>query len=302
MHLHHNGNTTLILLFFIAVIADVAQGFGCGKETVSPAASQAKSLPILPTKAFPECDSQSQDQISDDAPKNNFRMTRRDTLLSGLAILTTTCTSHPESSQAACLAGDTSTECIGYYKMPVVEEDDAAGYFDTAENLSIYAPDVRWVPPVQFPKTYKLAREELMDMQKRIRELPVPVLKGELVYTGKELLEIVPRITAAGRVVIRTLTISSLKSSSPSPGRGRRKQDGYTVQEFANISDEAEDAHDDLLTNLAEIDIVIGQYLKGKAGAIIATQVQILQSLKEADASFSNLMKVVPIASKVPQS
>jgi len=299
MQLQHNA--TLILLFFIAVITDVVQAFGYPKETISPAASssQDRSLPILHSK--------SHDQTSDDAPKT-LRMTRRDsvsqtchTLLSGLAILTTTCTSRPEPSQAACLAGDTSTECIGYYKMPVVEEDEAAGYFDTAENLSIYAPDVRWVPPVQFPKTYKLAREELMEMQLRIRELPVPVLKGELVYTGKELLSIVPRITAAGRVIIRTLTVSSLKSPTSLKGRGKKKN-GYTVQDFADSADEAEEAHDDLLTNLAEIDIVIGQYLKGKAGAIIATQVQILENLKEADASFSSLMKAIPAASILPQN
>jgi len=201
--------------------------------------------------------------------------------------------------------------------MPVVEEDDQSGYFDTAENLSIYAPDVRWVPPVPYPKSYKLARDELAELQLRVKELPVPVLKGDLVFAGTELLRIVPRITAAGRVVIRTLTISSLQASTPSsspssssPGGGgkglaglgkkKKKNGGYSVQDFADIAEKAEDVHDELLTNLAEIDIVIGQYLRGNAGAVIATQVQILENLKEADDNFSRLMRAVPVASKVP--
>lgn len=235
--------------------------------------------------------------------RRNSLSQARNTLLTTLTLLTTTTTQNPPPSNAACLAGDLSTECIGYYKMPVVDEDDQSGYFDTAENLSIYAPDVRWVPPVQYPKTYKLARDELVDLQKRVQELPAPVLKGELVYAGTELLGIVPRITAAGRVVIRALNISSLKTvpSSSTTGKfGIKKKSDYSQQDFAASADEAEEAHDDLLTNLAEVDIVIGQYLRGNVGAVIATQVQILESLKEADQCFFRLMKAVPAASKVP--
>jgi len=234
--------------------------------------------------------------------RRNSLSKTRNTLLTTLTLLTTTSTQNPNPSNAACLAGDTSTECIGYYKMPVVDEDDRSGFFDTAENLSIYAPDVRWVPPVPYPKTYKLARDELVDLQRRVSELPAPVLRGELVYTGTELLGIVPRITAAGRVVIRALTISSLRTTVPASG-GKfglmKKKNGFSQQEFADSADEAEEAHDDLLTNLAEVDIVIGQYLRGGVGAVIATQVQILESLKEADKCFLRLMKAVPAASKV---
>lgn len=236
--------------------------------------------------------------------RRNSLSKARSALLATLALLATTVSTvqNPPPSNAACLAGDTSTECIGYYKMPVVDEGDQSGYFDTAEHLSIYAPDVRWVPPVPYPVTYKLARDELVDLQKRVRELPVPVLKGELVYTGTELLGIVPRITAAGRVVIRALNISSLKTVPSSGGKFgiEKKKSGYSQQDFAASADEAEEAHDDLLTNLAEVDIAIGQYLRGDVGAVIATQVQILESLKEADQCFLRLMKAVPAASKVP--
>jgi len=108
---------------------------------------------------------------------------------------------------------------------------------------------------------------------------------------------------------LRCLTPSSSPSSS-SPGGGgkglaglgkkKKKNGGYSVQDFADIAEKAEDVHDELLTNLAEIDIVIGQYLRGNAGAVIATQVQILENLKEADDNFSRLMRAVPVASKVP--
>jgi len=51
----------------------------------------------------------------------------------GVAIM-----SSPKASEAACLSGDTSTECIGVYKLPL--DDAVESFIDTPEHLAKMAP------------------------------------------------------------------------------------------------------------------------------------------------------------------
>jgi hypothetical protein len=88
----------------------------------------------------------------------------------------------PTVSNAACLMGDTSPDCIGVYKMPM--DDTALKYVDTPEKLKQYAPDVRWVPPVSYPKSYKEAKSELNSLQQRCASLDSAVLQGNLTEVG----------------------------------------------------------------------------------------------------------------------
>jgi len=261
--------------------AEIVQGFGF-KNLSCPTARQYLLVRGPPSSSKNGVKSQTH------IPDNNFELTRRDsvskaltTLLFGSAVLT----AQLQRSEAACLSGDTSTECIGYYKVPI----DEATYLDTPENALKYAPDLKWVPPVQYPKTYKLAREELVELQTRVQNLRLPVSKGDLIDAGTEILSIVPRITVAGRVVIR-----SLNSYSDVPTSVTVKKTGKTGQDLAMIAYRSEVAHSDLLANLGEIDLMIGQFLKGQLGALTVTQIEILSMLKEADTNFSDLILAAP--------
>jgi len=280
----------IVLLVFKALTANIVQGFGY-QNLLYPVARYDVSLRDCPDSS--ENEIKSQTQIS----AKTYEITRRDsvskacnTLLFGSTILIC----QPKQSEAACLMGDTSEECIGYYKVPL--DDEAYKYFDTPEKLSKFAPDLKWVPPIQYPKTYKLARDELVELQTRVQGLRSPVLKGDLIDAGTEILRIVPRITVAGRVVIR-----SLNSLSDGPSSGTAKMNEKIGRDLAMSAYRSEVAHADLLGSLGEIDITIGQFLKGdgQLGALTVIQIEILSVLKEADGSFSELMKSIPISTKI---
>ena len=67
------------------------------------------------------------------------------------AISSATILSSSKSSNAACLPGDVSPDCIGVYKLPL--DDAVSSYIDTPEHLAKNAPDLRWVPMPEYPKS-----------------------------------------------------------------------------------------------------------------------------------------------------
>jgi hypothetical protein len=176
-----------------------------------------------------------------------------------------------QKAQAACLFGDTSADCIGVYKMPM--DDAVLPYVNTPEKLRLNAPNLRWVAPVEYPKTYKSARAELNPLQQRCLGLDAIVLKGNLTEAGTELLSIVPRLTVAGRVVISNLN--------------ERK-------ELSMKAYRAEVAHTELLNKLGQTDIMIGQAISGQLGAMAPAQFQILSELRDANELFDDFLRSIP--------
>jgi hypothetical protein len=185
--------------------------------------------------------------------------------------------SRGEVAQAACLMGDTSPDCIGVYKLPM--DDRALSFIDTPEKLLMNAPDLRWVPPVQYPKTYKSARDELNPLQQRCMGLNDIVLKGDLTKAGTELLGILPRLTVAGRVVVQTLV------------EAKSKNNGVNLSMKAY---RAEVAHTELLNKLGQCDILIGQAISGQLGVMAPAQLHILSDLREANALFDEFLRSIP--------
>lgn len=177
----------------------------------------------------------------------------------------------PSSSKAACLSGDSSPDCIGVYKVPI--DDAIESYIDTPENCAKFAPDLNWVPIPQSPKSPKLAKEELLSIEKRLHETTALVQKGDLTKAGVEVLSIIPRVTVAGRVVV-----SHLESDSKTSMRALRY----------------ENAHYDVLSSLGSTDIVLGQAIAGRLGSITVAQIQILEELNDAKVSFKELLKAMP--------
>jgi len=176
----------------------------------------------------------------------------------------------PRPSKAACLSGDVSPECIGFYKVPL--DDAIAKYIDTPEHLAKYAPDLNWVPMTEYPKSYKAAKEELVELQAKLNTVAPMVQKGDFTEAGMQILAIAPRETVAGRIVLRIL---------------------QNDRELSMRAMSTENAHLELLASLGAADIVIGQALGGRLGSTTMSQIQILDNLRNAEQEFKELMKAI---------
>ena len=190
----------------------------------------------------------------------------------------------PTQTHAACLQGDTSPDCIGFYKVPL--DDAILPYIDSPEKLAQFAPGVRWVPPIQYPKAYNAALAELQPLKQRTAALNDWILKGNLTAVGVELLSIIPRLTVSGRVVI-----SNLEGSS------QDKRNGASDVGLRALRIEA--SYLELVAKLNSIDILIGQALRGDLGSLTAGQIQILSELREANSLFDDMMLAIPKDYKV---
>jgi len=172
----------------------------------------------------------------------------------------------PRPSKAACLSGDVSPERIGIYKVPLE-------YVDTPEHLAKFAPDLKWNPMTEYPKSYKGAKEELVDLQAKLDTVAPMVRKGDFTEAGMQILAIAPRVTVAGRVVVRIL---------------------QNDRELSMRAMRTENAHLELLASLGAADIVIGQALGGMLGSTTMPQIQILDDLRNAEQEFKELMNAIP--------
>jgi hypothetical protein len=142
--------------------------------------------------------------------------------------------------------------------------------------LAIFAPDLKWVPPVEYPKDYKVARQELSDLQTKVSNLRDVVLNGELTTAGTSILAMVPRITVAGRVAV-----DSMKNNKH-------------MEDMSMKAYRAEVAHYELLIALGSCDVLIGQGIRGEMGSVTMTQIEVLKDLTDANERFNEFMRAVP--------
>lgn len=182
-------------------------------------------------------------------------------------------------ASAACLSGDPSVDCIGVYKMPI--DDAANAYVESPEILKRFAPDVRWVPPVQYPKTYQDAFQQMKAMKVKANDLEGIVLKGNLTQAGIEVLTIVPKVTVSGRVIVEELEKNKANLGA--------EKDDLSMRAYR-----AEVALLELLVRLGQTDVMIGQAISGQLGSLTAGQIQILAEVKEANEFFTELITIIP--------
>ena len=140
--------------------------------------------------------------------------------------------------------------------------------------MAKYAPDLKWVPPVEYPKDYQVARKELSELQTKVSNLRDMVLHGELTSAGTSILAMVPRITVAGRVAVDSM---------------KNQKEDMSMKAYR-----AEVAHYELLGALGSCDVLIGQGMRGEMGSVTMTQIQVLKDLDYADERFHEFMKAVP--------
>lgn len=187
-------------------------------------------------------------------------------------------------ADAACLPGDTDTSCIGVYKVPM--DDRILQYTSTPEQLKKFAPDLKWVPPVEPPKTYKEAVEELSGpVRERCASLKESVLRGKLDEAGVSLLGIMPRVTACGRVVAGRLYTAAEKQGSSK---------GVPAEDYSMKAYRISVALSDLEASLGVCDVLIGQGLRGDLGVSAPAQIQILAEINEINNLFEDFMRIVP--------
>ncbi|EJK57967.1 hypothetical protein THAOC_21943 [Thalassiosira oceanica] len=208
------------------------------------------------------------------------------------------------SCSAACLSGDLRTECIGVYKLPI--DAPESDFVSTPAQLSLYAPDLKWVPPVIYPTSYNEAIQSLRKNRNKLDEAKTYATEGN--KAGLNILEIVPNMTAAVTVIRQQYTDASNAERNKAMKRymkGRRRASAglsmdsnpstnplSTRFEMANLK--IDNVFEDLVGVLGECDILIGQALRGDLGVIASAQITILQQLTLCANEYDSLIRVIP--------
>ena len=209
----------------------------------------------------------------------------------------------PTEANSACMSGDTSKECIGIYKLPI----DAAEspFLETAEKTKAYAPDLKWVPPVEFPSNYPNALNQLKQQRQQLDTVQDLIAKGEIENAGLVLLDIIPKVNAAGIVLIKSFgSASNEERNAAMKQRNNIITDGSdgdgnpsSTLKATTLEMKAyriEYALNELLGFLGDTDVMLGQALRGELGVSAPAQIQILSEITECQREFDNLLLAIP--------
>jgi hypothetical protein len=185
-------------------------------------------------------------------------------------------------SDAACLPGDLSKECIGVYKVPI--DDAILPYVGTPEALAKFAPDLKYVDPIQAPPSFSSAIEILETQRIAADDIKEVISAGRLEEAGIKILNLLPKVTSSGKMVVETIERGlDTKNSVVDEIRLTKLRDQFMM-----------------LTGLwGECDIEIGQGIRGQMGVSAVAQIQILSSLRDATAEFDDFLATVTSLSKL---
>ena len=202
------------------------------------------------------------------------------------------------SANAACLPGDLRAQCIGVYKVPI----DAMSESDMSpEKLKLYAPDLNWVEPVQYPKTYDDAISQLNELRQQLDDAQDLVAKGDMEASGISLLDIIPKTNAAGITIIQTINKALIDERNKAMKSKKRKDGEYVENPSTNKgtilelkANRVQTALNELLGYLGETDVLLGQGLRGDLGVSAPAQIQILENFAECKREFDNFLATIP--------
>jgi hypothetical protein len=181
-----------------------------------------------------------------------------------------------DAASAACLPGDLSPSCIGVYKVPM--DESINDMISTKEALQKYAPTLNYVPPVPRLTTPKSARDAILAQRQAADDIVTVVSAGRLEEAGIKVLNLIPRVTVAGRILVENVPVDLLASSSSVVSLRR--------QQLQNGLDAAIVAWND-------VDILIGQGIRGDLGVSAVAQIRILSELQDAIAGLDDFMAMV---------
>lgn len=205
---------------------------------------------------------------------------------------------HANEARAACLQGDIRTECVGVYKMPL--DDAALPYVETPEQLKKFAPDLQWVQPIKYPKSYADAVTQLKQQRVSFNTARESIAKGDMNQGGLVLLDVVPKVNAAGKVIVQSFT----NAGEMERNKTMKKVKDIGIEEVDSSSSKSTNldmkayridyALNELLGFLGEADVLIGQGMRGQLGVSAPAQIQILSTIGEAEKEFDELLRAVP--------
>mmetsp|Transcript_1722 Transcript_1722/g.2391 ORF Transcript_1722/g.2391 Transcript_1722/m.2391 type:complete len:301 (+) Transcript_1722:150-1052(+) len=221
------------------------------------------------------------DKVEDSRAKSQSR--RR--LLISASLLMPLSQLNDNEANAACLPGDIREDCIGVYKLPM--DDAAASYVETPEKLQKYAPDLKWVEPIQYPSNYQNAINQLKEQRQNFDVAQENIAKGDIKQGGLILLDVVPKVTAAGRYIVRSYSIAANNERN-------KASDSDEAKALDMKSYRIEYALNECLGYLGESDVLIGQGLRGELGVSAPAQLAILEQLRDARKEFDEFLRVVP--------
>lgn len=255
-----------------------------------------------------------------DRSHHNSRRSFLDSVMSGAALFLPFSSAvlllMPQSARGACLSGDIRPDCIGVYKLPF--DSAESPYVATPEKLKVYAPDLLWVPPVEYPSSYGDALVQLRGQRQLLDEARDFVARGEIENAGLAFLEMIPKVGAAGTVIMRNFVMASNKErnaamkkmmnddatsttttirSSNSSSNNNNDGNPSSTPEATALEMKAyriEYSLDELRGYMGETDVLIGQGLRGQLGVSAPAQIEILSSISDCRKEFDNLLLAVP--------
>jgi hypothetical protein len=201
-----------------------------------------------------------------------------------------------DKANAACLQGDLRTECIGVYKVPI--DDGIKSYISTPEALQKWAPDLKFVDPIEYasPKSYQEAIDILKQQQyianNDIKQL---LLEGKLELAGKKVLYALPKITISGRYILDELESRIRNSSAAAAASASASTESSVASTSTSVIDELKIGRIENQYNLmngywGEIDIEIGQGIRGDLGVSAVAQITILSTLRDVTSSIDDFL------------
>jgi len=182
--------------------------------------------------------------------------------------------STPSDAGAACLQGDLRPVCIGYYKVPIDENI-------TPEELQKFAPDLKYVPPIEYPKSFQSAMSVLKTQRADVSKIQQHVMNGNLEEAGILVLALLPQVTSSCQRIMTDLDAMI-----------RNKGDGTSSEVTARAMaiDRAEDQMSYVTGCWGECDVTIGQGMRGELGGFTVAQLAILSSIRDASGALDDFM------------
>ena len=171
----------------------------------------------------------------------------------------------PPPVDAACFPGDLSKECIGVYK----EYGDVS-----PESLEKSSPGMKYVEPRAPPKTVDSAISILRAQRKASDDIKQDIAAGHLEEAGIKVLKLVPKLVAAGETILTAVMQQDTGSNGINELRRTRVEQDL----------------DQLVVLYKQLDVSIGQGLRGQMGVSAAAQLQILDALEDATVAFDDFL------------
>lgn len=169
----------------------------------------------------------------------------------------------PKDANAACIAGDTSVNCIGAYKEDIPGQ---RGTKDIYMNNYLFRLD-RDDTVIKTPGTLDEAIGMLSDQKLAMDQMEKMVSSGKLEDAGVLLLASLPKLTVAGRFVVYAV-----------PAAARIQPIFEQVQEAVKV-----------------LDKTIAMGIRGHNGALTVAQLAVLKDLATAKSSLDDFIKLANV-------